>query len=80
MVSGSPVLFLSEGVYSFSLDWEEGEVFHTSSWGTTLPCALLHTGHVGTLLYFMRDGGGKGFVVSFTIPGLNFGVVYTKTS
>jgi len=63
------------------LDWEGGEeVFHTTSWGTNLPCSLLHTGHVGALLYFMRDGGGRGFVVSLTIPGLHFGDVYVKMS
>ncbi len=77
-VSDKPTLFLIDGAYKVSLEWESGDVFHTSSWGTSLPCSLLHTGHIGSIVSFMRDD--TGVVVSLTLPGLNFGVTYARTN
>lgn len=61
------------------LSWHGNDTFQTSD-SVILPfryqCSIFSSGHMGAWVYFQRDRWGH--VVSLTLPGLTYGVVYKK--
>ena len=62
--------------YSGVLRWQEEDSFQISPINTVVDCASLSTGYLGEWVYFQRGSDGK--VVSLTIPGLHYELVYYK--
>ena len=58
------------------LDWRGEDEFQISLHGGPQPCHTLNEGFVGEWVEFTRSEGGQ--VESFTIPGDEYGVVYTR--
>ena len=57
--------------------WLKGDTFQLTTEGLTVFCAVLGGGTVGEIVDFQRNGSE---VISLTVPGLIYGVVFRKMS
>ena len=72
---GHQFLMGQEGDYVMIMEWTGGDSFQLSVQGIPVPCSLLGSGYVGERVYFQREGSK---IISLTIPGLEYGLVYKK--
>ena len=78
MPFGHPTLFTGEGGDTAFLEWHKDDSFQISLRGLSVPCFVLHSGHIGAWVYFQRDSTHK--IVSLTVPGIAYGHVYMKNN
>lgn len=74
-----PVLFIIKSNSTALLEWHDKDTFQVADsviLPEHLPCSTLSSGYIGAWVYFERDSGGK--VVSLTLPGLTYGVLYER--
>ena len=76
MYDRKALLLIDSSGYQVMLDWREGDEFQISLHGGAQPCEDLSEGYIGAWVNFSRSAEGQ--VESFTIPGLGYGIVYSR--
>ena len=74
--AGKQYLVANERGISVILEWTAVDTFQISVQGFPVECYILGSGTVGERVYFQRNSATQ--VISMTVPGLEYGVVYKK--